>query len=500
MPSTIPYDPSLVIGNLVDPKALEQITKISEAQAPADQKETELNNLITLKRSIDMTIQELMDMSIDPKDLIKESQKVGESISKAAVEYATTKVKSEQQISKMRATPLVQSEIESPIDYNKTQIKFMPLAADSLKMNAQYFSFDENMQSSDTQASSVKAFVSESTSWLGDTYSSQASAAAQTQMNSQYSRHSISGTLVLTISCTHKNALLLAPFIMDVDKAIRVWNQVYSGDMIKTNDPANMAKMAMSDSTEKDKKEHLSLISGATFGSCFVAMVHVLNTTTTQSTETMVSLAASLQEQFNVGGMLANASGGFGVDSTFSNDAKNLLSSQNIQSHCTLTTVGAIPSIKANDVQMAVQQFAKFDGAEAMQQLAALQNATASDKDTVDSSANAARTGQQMLTMQNTKIQGVLEGLAPIQEQANKILDINSMMTAMEDYVNKAMADNFQGVPINYYIKPITKGQLAQMWIGKYFPGKYLVASGDDSAGGGKIDGAKDSGEGGEGN
>jgi len=133
---------------------------------------------------------------------------------------------------------------------------------------------------------------------------------------------------------------------------------------------------------------------------------------------------------------------------------------------------------------MGVKQFANFDGASAMSNLAALQNATASDKDTVDSSATAARTGQQMLVMQNSKVQGVLAGLADIDDASNKMLDINSMMDAMDDYIQKALAGNI-GVPINYYLKPITKSQLAEMWIAKYYPGRYLTISGDDSGSGG---------------
>ncbi len=455
--------------------------KIGENLADADQKEDEMNNLLALKRSIDMTIQELMDMSIDVNDIIKESDKVGVNIRKAAIAYAQAKIKGEQANAKIKGKSLVQFDIESPIDYNKTQTKFMPLAADSLKMNAQYFSFDENMQDSRTQASAVSSFVSAEVDWLGDSFKGQASGSVQKQMNSQYQRHSISGTLVITISCTHKNALLLAPFILDVDKGIRVWNQVFPKSQLNPSNPASLAKAAAEADSGQDSKETLTLVSGATFGSCFIGMVHVLNTTTTQSSERMESVASSLQTQFKVGGMFADVSGGFGVDASFSNDAKNLLSTQNIQSHCTVTAIGSIPSIKSNSVSLAVKEISNFDGASSMDKLATLQNATATAKDTVDSSANSARTGAQMLAMENTKIQGVLSGLADIDDGANKILDINSMMTGMEDYLDKALADGFQGVPINYYLKPITKYELAEMWIAKYFPGKYMTESGDDS-------------------
>jgi hypothetical protein len=51
----------------------------------------------------------------------------------------------------------------------------------------------------------------------------------------------------------------------------------------------------------------------------------------------------------------------------------------------------------------------------------------------------------------------------------------------MEDYINKCLQGNI-GLPINYYIKPITKSQLAQLWLSKYYPSKLTaIGSGDDS-------------------
>ena len=76
-----------------------------------------------------------------------------------------------------------------------------------------------------------------------------------------------------------------------------------------------------------------------------------------------------------------------------------------------------------------------------------------------------------------------MSGLSQIDEQANNIIDINSMMTAMDDYIKKCIqgGDNV-GVPINYFLKPITAGMIARAWLAKYFPNKYNQAgSVDDS-------------------
>jgi hypothetical protein len=86
-----------------------------------------------------------------------------------------------------------------------------------------------------------------------------------------------------------------------------------------------------------------------------------------------------------------------------------------------------------------------------------------------------------MVQLQNSKISAALGSLATIDKQNNQIIDTTSMMQALDDYIQKCLAGNI-GVPINYYLKPITRSQLAQMWMAKYYPGRFLSISGDDSA------------------
>ncbi|MCY1384657.1 hypothetical protein D9M69_729430 [compost metagenome] len=61
------------------------------------------------------------------------------------------------------------------------------------------------------------------------------------------------------------------------------------------------------------------------------------------------------------------------------------------------------------------------------------------------------------------------------------MLDVNSLMTAFDNYVAAARKGGI-GVPINYYLKPITRTQLAQMWMNKYYPDRLLAIQGDDTA------------------
>lgn len=131
-------------------------------------------------------------------------------------------------------------------------------------------------------------------------------------------------------------------------------------------------------------------------------------------------------------------------------------------------------------VQLGVEKFAAFDGKSNMDALAVLQNATIAEQASIQQSADAARTGGQLVTMKGGEIKAALSALATIDDGANKILDINSMMAALEDYLKKA-AEGKSGIPINYYLKDITKPMLAEMWVAKYYPGKYLAIQNDDT-------------------
>jgi len=490
MPTSIPYDPSLTLGNIVVPETLDNLLAVSDLLAPVDMAQETLNSFLSMRQSITMTINELVDMDINPAELEAKRHEVDKSVSKAATDYATIRIDQETKIQPLRAKMrTVHKSLESPIDYTRTRIKTMPLAADSLKMDAQYFSFDDNQQTATNTVASIKKFVTEAASGgIGGAYYGSESMAmassAVNQINQQRQLHNIAGTLVITASCTHKDALLLAPFILDVDKAIHVWNGMFPADKDKilVNNPSVIAKIAAEEGTSQELS--FSILSGATYGSSFVGMVHVLRSEETQTDQKMESVANSLQAAGQAGTWFSNISGGFGLDSTFANDIKNMLSTSAINSHISLLAMGFIPTLKSNAVMQGVKEFADFSPDKMMEKLAALANYSSSEKSTVGEAAAAARAGGQMLAMQKGTITSVLSGLADIEKTSNQMLDINSMMSAFNDYVMRAgtAKDGTFGVPINYYLKPITRSQLAQMWMSKYFPGKFLAISGDDSA------------------
>lgn len=485
---SIPYDPGLVLGNLVDKDLLAAVLAVSEANQPSDRAQEELNSLIHSRRSLKMTIDELIGMNINTDKVVDSLKTLDTQITKAAEGYADAVVKAQEgtrvaigKLLDFRIKPkssggvAVHASPESPIDYNATQIKKMPLSADSLKLDVQYFSNDQNDEGSGSTVSTLKGYISSTTSFLGNSRSTQITGSVSRQASSQYQRHKIAGTLVISAGCTHKDAVLLAPLIIDPDKAIRVWNMLYKDDQISTDHPQDLVAKVMKD---EEMKNAMQIITGATYGSSFVGMVHVLRTEETDSNQTMIAAAASLQQQASAGSWFAKQSGGFGLEGSFASDIKRLMSLQQISSHCSIVTMGSIPSIRSNSVKIGVKEFADFDGAKMMEKLATLHNATASEQDSVAASAEAARTGGKMVAFQAAQVKSVMAGLQDVDDGQNKMLDINSLMTAFEDYVDKALTGNI-GVPINYYLRDITKSALAHLWVAKYFP-QYLAIQEDD--------------------
>ncbi|VUC32852.1 unnamed protein product [Clonostachys rosea] len=474
MPSTIPYDPSLVLASVVNDKAVKAVQAISEKQKEIDAAQDHMNALLSTRRSLDMTKSELLNMNIDVSALEAEVDTLNKDLKTAAEKYVNIKIQKEKDLVNDRAgLSGVRADVESPVDFVKTQIKSLPLASDSINMDVQYFSQDVNKEGANSHAEQIKSFVASQRTWLGSSASNELTSAVGNQVDEQVKRHKISGTLVISVACTHKNANIMAPLVIDVDKGIKVWNSIYGDSEFLSANKEDMAKLSAERLKGKKQEDetHFSIISGTTFGSSFVGMVHILKTDDTNVTETMSSMATSMQAQMDAAAWFASASGGFGASASIANDVKNLLSTQNISSHVTMICMGSIPSMVAHEVQLGVEKFANFDPKANLEALATFQNATNANQGSIQQSAAAARTGGQMIAMKQGDIKAALSALADIDDGSNKVLDITSMMTALEDYLKKA-ANGTSGVPINYYLHDITKDMLVDLWVAKYYPRK----------------------------
>lgn len=490
MSIALPYIPNLTLGGIVDPTTMRTLLAMSDATGKIDIAHDHLNSQISMKRSLEMTAQELQTLNIDTDTLTEKLKDVDKNIDLAAANYAKVRIEQEAVLQPLRAsTATVNASYESPINWLRSEIKTLDLGADSIKLNVQYFGFDRNKESVNNQLSSIRAFVGASGRFMGIKASTEMANTAVKQINSQIQTHDIEGTLIITASCTHKDVAMFAPLVIDVDKAVRVWNQMHPDkkDRIITDD-WSMSEGLEQEGTEQEKAIHI--ISGAAFGSSFVGMVHILRQESTDSSQSTSNSATSFQIEAGLegGALVSSLKGGFGVDKSSLDDIRRLFSRTEIDSHVTLITAGMIPSIASNEITTSIKAFSDFDPAEMMKGITALQTNTEGSQTTLQTNADAAKVGGQLVSMQQATINSVMGSVSAIDLQKNKVLNVNSMITAFENYLGQAGSKTSDGkqktagsLPVQYFIKPITKSQLIHMWMNKYYPGQFLEIQGDDS-------------------
>lgn len=227
-----------------------------------------------------------MNLDIDTSNISHSIEKLDSRIDSKTPHPNTQrrKLNSKEKIQPLRAQiKSVHVNMENPVDEVKTQIKSMPLASDSINMDVRNFTNDTNSQESKSLASNVSAYVSATMKWLGNDVAAQMTRAAANRISDQVSKHGISGTRVISVSCTHKNASVLAPFALNVDRAIKVCNHLFKDDKIVPTSTSNMLQLAQQDESNSPDAKKFSIISGTSFGSSFVGMVHILNRTSTMA-------------------------------------------------------------------------------------------------------------------------------------------------------------------------------------------------------------------------
>ena len=480
MPQSIPFDPSLVLGNIVHPDKITALEAVDKAQEPINVAQEKLNSLILSKRSLDMTVQEMIQMQVSDKDmkkLLAQVEKTKTAMAQAAVDYAgeTVSAQAAIQTAKAKSAAIINYEVESPIDWNKSALMKMDLSSDTMVMDAQYFRYESEKAATNSHASSIASYVSgQVSSIFGPTVAASAAGSAHNAAISNASNHEIQGTLVITANCTHKMANMFAPFILDPEKGIRAWNVNKSSERIDTTSVGINKAL-------KDDKTTMHLLSGQTQGSSFVGMVHLLKSEKANSSQSSSSATAEMNASIEENCWLASSQGKFGVDSSFSDSIKEMLSTSNVQAHASVITMGLIPSIKANQVATTVATL-KPDPKDVMSDLSAIQGASNDEVTTTASAAEKAKTGQSFMQIKNDFISNAVSALTKADTASNKVIDTNSLMTAFESYVNKASSGE-AGIPINFFLKPITPKQLASAYLAKFSPKKYWqYSSGDDEA------------------
>ena len=141
MASTIPYDPTLVLGNLVDQADIENLKVISSAERPVDVAQDTLNDTIRAKQKLQMTYTELANLGLSQEQLTSldtQMTALNDTLAKNAGDYAKAVLDSQTKIAAGKAKIVTLSEQpESPVDWNKTEIKKIELSSNTMNMDVQ---------------------------------------------------------------------------------------------------------------------------------------------------------------------------------------------------------------------------------------------------------------------------------------------------------------------------------------------------------------------------
>lgn len=425
---SIPYHPSLALGSILDTSLTAKLTKILQAAAPADSAQEKLNALILAKRSLDMLRFEMAGMNI-PLDKIESAvESLNQRIAQAAQDYASATLTSVDAVLAAK-TELVNgsvvASVDSPIDFASSSLIPAALGADSLKLDAQYFSNDEPQK----VMAALRDAVAGMTAVLGNDRSSAITTTSTTLAADQYLHHEVEGTLVFAASCTHRYVCRFAPLVLDPDKAARAWNFLYPDDPIDLTGDGKTEPSA--DRDGKTDEHALNIISGAAFGSSFVGMAHILQQEASAVAEDLEALVKKLQPALDLAAEVEEKTGEERAASPVLATAKAMLERSKRDSHCSFVCMGVIPNI-------------------------------ASSLDVPASSARAK-----------------LESSAD--RSTSQMLDLGSLMAAFENYLAQVRGGLLPrsdaqakpeaiGVPLTYFFTRITKQEVQSCWNAKYKP------------------------------
>ncbi|WP_332740998.1 hypothetical protein [Hydrogenophaga sp.] len=479
MASSIPFDhPSLVLGHVVNTDLLTLLEKIASLQAKTDAAFERMNSFIAMRRGLSMTINELLALGVDITALKAKIVELNQNVSEAARDYMTARIANDtgvQQLREQVATIENVAGLESPLDFTGVQVQRLPLAADSIKMDVQYFSYGSNDSSSMEAISGIEEMVREATQISSATKDVPKEVAAQ--VSRQLKNHSLTGTLVITASATHRSTAMLEPIKLDPDKAVDVWNSLHgaNGDGINTADLASVIEVSEAAEGAANAKS-LALLTGANYGSSFIGMVHMVNNEMS-STGPTAAQEAALQEQMRLGGWMKAATGGFGVDEGVLEQVRKLLSTQNVSTHANLIVLGSVPSIASSQLRMGVTSLLD-DQQRAASKVPGTSHET---RQTTSSMAEVAVRGGQQMAMQSGLMQSVMHGLGTIDHGSNKVVDLNTLMNAFDNYITQLVDPKSVGIPISFFFKKISRKHIARLWLDKYF--SMAKAKSDPAAG-----------------
>lgn len=475
--TTIPFDSSLVLGNLVDTTKIANLETIAQLQVEVDALQDSYNALLQQRLSLDMSMAELDELGLDKGNLDDTRKDLNTKIPATLQELVKARMHYQDEYLKQVMTngqTKIGDEPESPLDFEKSKLQSMPISSDTMKMDVQYFRAETRNQDSSDYVSTLSRYISSSVgSVFGAKAAANAAAEASKTASYQQDHYELLGTIVIFVASTHKNAKLFSPTIYDPDKLVDAWNAKHSDkDSLKLPQQGpELCKEWAADMKTSDKSgadaNTIHILNGVTYGSSFIGYIHLIHTTDTRSHEEVDAAAKTAEAQATWNNFLTKVTGGFGMDAKSANDIRSLTSSDQIASHVAITSMGIVPSLASQSLDTALHTYTDFSSNEVNNKLAALGNSMTNKVPNMDGGARESIAAGQINGMERSKISSVISAVSESDKASNNIIDLNSVMLALDDYIKQVrVADG--GVPVNFYVTKLNKNRVLELWFKEY--------------------------------
>lgn len=459
MSFSLPYDhPALVLGHIVPPTLLSLLDKIRSIQSRTDAALERMHSLMSMRRSLTMTLSEMMSMGIDVTALEERIEELNQAIAQAASDYIGKRLANDAaiQAERDRILDIDLSDLsESPLDFSQVAVQRYPLASDSLQIDIQYFKHHGTEAPEGAVRARVEQMVRENTAGQPK-QASELSKKAGALVAQQQDSHDLVGTLVITANAMHRNVAMLEPVKLDLRKAIDAWNASFGSAALRLNpaDPPSMLKLASQTRGDAVDKS-LTLLTGVAYGSSFVGMIHLVRNKMSPSGLSDADISAMV-ERLRVGTVINGESGGIGTEKTVLDEVRQMISDQGFTAHVSVIVNGALTTPTSKNMDKVVEKTINVRPHSPMGGVFPMSR---------DMFPQAARAEKMHASREAEKVSGLVSTLGAMDKASDSGIDLGTLFTAFDNYLTGITQENSVGAPVGFYVKRINAAQIALEWL-----------------------------------
>lgn len=360
--------------------------------------------------------------------------------------------------------------VASPVNFALSTIVYQDRGFDSITVNANVIKADINSQKSSSRAHSASVAASVAAQAQdplagGGGFSSALAAQASAKTSSTMQMHTIEYTLILTAMATHRKVKMFKSIVLDAQRLRHAWNYYHPDKAVV--DPSNnyaaflkaFRGVQKESNPPKPDEPKISMVSEAYLGSALLGMVHFIQQDETTASESSQMSSSAVKAALQVSNYISSFTSSTSASASAASKLAASASQSDLDVRFDIMCMGYIPTLKSNQITQAIKEFGNFDPS------------TMGVTDLPQSDVDAAAKGQSsQQSSTGSIVKATLEGLQS-KESSIKILDVETFMTAFDDYTNAAKTTEYMGVPVGLNVEEFTEMDVYNLLAEKFLPG-----------------------------